>query len=182
MFNSRIIFAWAVLFSVLAGWLIVSSKRFDDGADAPTGMSSQTVVLSADADPAELQRAALSAFTTFARLEARFDLSFLAYYHEKAAVHFHRLLPDGGADTLEYGRAGWADLQQHWFSGGAERISQDAAPAYSQLRTHIEGGLVIIEGRRRVEAEGHTAPYKAAMVRTAAGDWQIVEEWVETKL
>jgi hypothetical protein len=182
MFDVRFIFAWAILFSLLAGWLIVSSKRFDGDAAAPAGMASQTAALSADADPAVLQRAALNAFTKFARLEARFDLAFLAYYHEKVAVHFHRLLPDGGADTLDYGRAGWADLQKHWFSGGAERIAQDAAPAYSQLRTRVEGGLVIIEGRRRVESEDHTGPYKVAMVRTEAGDWQIVEEWIEAKL
>ncbi|HZF34937.1 MAG TPA: hypothetical protein VE914_14150 [Candidatus Angelobacter sp.] len=182
MFNFRFFFAWAILFSILAGWLIVSAKRFDGDAAVPTGMSSQTAMLSADADPAALQRAALNAFTKFARLEARFDLAFIAYYHEKVAVHFHRLLPDGGAETLEYGRAGWADLQKHWFSGGAERSSQDAAPAYSRLCTRIEGGLVIIEGKRRIESEGHTGPYKVAMVRTEAGDWKIIEEWLEAKL
>ena len=49
MFNFRFIFAWAIMFSILAGWLIVSSKRFDGDADAATGISSETAVLSADA-------------------------------------------------------------------------------------------------------------------------------------
>jgi hypothetical protein len=70
----RTIFVWAILFSILAGWVIVSSARFD-GEDAPTAMSTQAGALPADADPAALQRAALSAFKDFARLEARFDLA-----------------------------------------------------------------------------------------------------------
>ena len=73
-------------------------------------------------------------------------------------------------------------MQKHWSSGGPDRISQDAAPAYNQLRTRVEGNIVIIEGKRRIDSEGHTGPYKVAMVRTADGGWQIIEEWIEAKL
>ena len=181
MLKFRHIIAWGILFAVLAGWLIVSASRFGGDA-APTGMRSQTAALPADVDPAALQRAALDAFTKFARLEARFDLAFLAYYDDKAAVHLRRLLPDGGTETIEYGSAGWAELQRHWYANGAEHISQDAAPGYNQLHAQVAGNVVIIEGKRRVEAEGHTGPYKVAMARTEGGDWRIVEEWIESKL
>lgn len=180
MIVSRFRFVWLIMFCILAGRLAISAGHF--GSDGrPPSNPSQTATLSADADPAALQRSALDAFTRFARLQARFDLGYLAYYDEQAAVHFRRLRPDGGVDVQDYGRAGWADLQRHLFSDGAERISQDAAPAYNQLHAHVEGGSVIIEGKRRIESESHTGPYKVAMVPTADGDWRIVEEWIESK-
>jgi hypothetical protein len=44
-----LLFGWAVMFSVLAGWLIVTSARFDEPAEA--GMSTQAAALPADGDP-----------------------------------------------------------------------------------------------------------------------------------
>jgi len=168
--------------TVLAAVFGVWAMRLAPSFDTARGAATQQAALPGDADPAALERSALSAFTDFARLEARFDLAFLAYYHDKAAIHLHRLLPDGGAETLDYGRAGWAGLQKHWYADGAGRIAEDAGPAYSQLHTRVEGNLVIIEGRRRVEVENHTGSYKVAMVQTAGGGWKIIEEWIESQL
>ena len=179
LLHFRSIFVWAIMFSILTGWLIVSAHRFDD--DAAMGMSTQQAALPAGADPAALERGALAAFEDFARLQSRWDLGFLAYYHPQAAIHLHRILPDGRAETIEYRTRGWKNLQKHWAPSSDREDSPDT-PAYNGIRTRLEGNLVIVEGRRHVESENHTGPYKAALVQTPDGEWRIIEEWIESQL
>jgi hypothetical protein len=180
LLHFRSVFVWAIMFSILAGWLVVRAHRFD--GDAPAGMATQQADLPADADPAEMERKALSAFKEFARLQAKWDLGFLAYYHPQAAIHLRRLPPDGAAETTEYGTRAWKSLQKHWAPGSAMNDERTDVPAYNGIRTRLEGNIVIVEGRRRVDSEGHTGPYKAAFVRTEGGEWQIVEEWIESQI
>jgi hypothetical protein len=176
----RSVFVWAIMFSILAGWLVVRAHRFD--GDAPAGMATQQAELPADADPAEMQRKALSAFKEFARLQTRWDVGFLAYYHPQAAIHLRRLLPDGSAETTEYSTRAWKSLQKHWASSTAASEDRTDTPAYNGIRTRIEGNLVIIEGRRRVDSIEHNGPYKAALVQAEDGEWRIIEEWIESRL
>lgn len=113
---------------------------------------------------------------------AEWDLGFLAYYHPQAAIHLRRLLPDGDTDTIEYRTRGWRSLQKHWAPSSGNSEDRSDTPAYNGIRTRLEGNLVIIEGRRRVESEGHTGPYKVALVQTPDGEWRIIEEWIESQL
>lgn len=160
------------------GWVIGFAPDFDDS----TGAATQQAALPADADPAALERAAIGAFKQFARLQAGFDFAYLDYYHEDAAIHLHRLKPQGAADTLDFRRGNWAGLQKQRYSASAGRVAESGGPAYSQLHSRVEGNLVIIEAKRRVESENHTGPYKVALVQTADGRWKIIEEWLETQM
>jgi hypothetical protein len=168
--------------TVLAAVFGVWAMRLAPSFDSATGAATQQAALPANADPAALERSAMSAFKQFAKLQATYDLAYLSYYHEDAAIHLHRLLPQGGGDTLDFRRGNWAGLQKQRYDSSAGRVADGGGPAYSQLHSHVEGNLVIIEARRRVESENHTGPYKVAMVRTDAGDWKIIEEWIESQM
>lgn len=172
-----IIVGMALVVGILGGWVLGSAPDFDDGAGAAT----QQAALPADADPAALERAALAAFKSFARLQSTSDLAYLAYYHEDAAIHLRRLLPEGGADTLDFRRGNWVGLQKHKRSAGAGREGDDG-PSYSQIHTRMDGNLVIVEAKRADESENHTGPYKAAWVQASGGEWRIIEEWIEARL
>jgi hypothetical protein len=167
-----------VIAAAFGGWVIALAPDFDD----TTGAATQPAALPPDVDPAAIERAALSAFKQFAKLQSGFDMAYLSYYHEDAAIHLRRLLPQGGTDTLEFRRGNWAGLQQQRYANSAGGVAEAGGPAYSQLHTHVEGSLVIIEAKRWVAAENHTGPYKVALVRTDAGDWKIIEEWIESAM
>jgi hypothetical protein len=179
LLHFRSVFIWAIIFSIVTGWLIVSAHRFDE--EPAAGMSTQQAALPPDVDPAALERGALVAFKDFAKLQSKWDLGFLAYYHPQAAIHLRHLLPDGATDTVEYRTRGWKSLQKHW-APGSEREEWPDAPAYSGISTRLDGNLVVIEARRRVETENHTGPYKVALVQTPDGEWRIIEEWIESQL
>ena len=167
-----------IIAAAYGGWVIGFAPDFDDS----TGAAAQQAALPADADPAALERAAMSTFKQFARLQAGFDLSYLDYYHKDAAIHLHRLKPQGGADTLDFRRGNWSGLQKQRLSASAGRIAEAGGPTFSQLHSRVDGNLVIIEAKRRVESENHTGPYKVVLVQSADGGWKIIEEWLELQM
>lgn len=159
--------------AALAGWVIATAPS----ADPQPGVAGLTDV-APESDPRQAEREALGAFAEFAALQSAADFTYLAFYHDNAAIHLRKLLPDGGETLLEFHKGNWAGLQRHRHSASAGQVD---APAYSGLAAHSDGAVVIVEGKRSMRSEGHTGAYKAALQRGADGKWKIVEEWLESK-